>query len=167
MQLQLIIFHYGVLDMASRAQDIVDILLETDGTPNKGWQTPPNIPHVVVEDRDNPLGGFFSNPGTNGTIVVKKDYEDDYEKRASDHENKVWTFDLVIIATTDANLELMIRQVKEVFDRYESAPFATDTNSNTYDWARLLNGKAVEVLSSWAYDAKIQLTNIVSNVVIA
>ena len=153
--------------MASLSQDLVDILLETDGTPNKGWQTPPNIPNVVLEDRDHPLAGYFSNPGTNGTIVVKKQYEDDYEKLASDHENKVWTFDIVIIATTDAALELMIRQAKEVFDRYENAPFATDTNSNTYDWARLKSGSTVEIPSSWTHDAKVQLTNLVSNVVIA
>ena len=153
--------------MASRAQDVVDILLETDGTPNKGWQTPPNIPHVILEDRDNTVGGFFSNPGTNGTIVVKKQYGDEYLELSVGQENQVWTFDLVIIATTDANLELMKAQAKEVFDRYTNAPFATDTNGNTYHWARLISGETVEIHNSWTYDCKVQLVNYVTDKVIA
>ncbi len=146
--------------MASRAQDPVDIL-------RIGWIAPPNIPKVVIEDRNHKLLTYFERPPKDGIIVVKKKYEDDYEDLSPVDENQVWTFKLVIIATTDEKLELLIRQAKEVFDRYYSNPFATETNGNLYDWGRLINGETSEVINSWTYDAWVQLANYVIEKVIA
>ncbi len=153
--------------MASRAQDIVDILLETDGTPNKGWQTDPAIPDVTIEDKDNTVYGFKRNPPINGVIVIKKKYKYEGIKRGPTKENQVWTFKLVIIAHTDAKLDLMIDQAREVFDRYTDAPFATDTNTHTYDYARFMNGETEDQESSWVCDCWVQLALFNASVVIA
>jgi hypothetical protein len=153
--------------MASRGQCVVDILLETDGTPNKGWQTAPNIPRVVVENQDDPVGPYIYNPPDDGVIIVKKHYNFESEKLSPTYENRVWTFKVVIIASTDANLELMITQCREVFDRYTDSPWSTDTNSVTYDYARLIHGDTVEDINSWVFDGWIQLAQLVTSVVIA
>ena len=96
-----------------------------------------------------------------------KQYQYEEEKLCPTYENEVFTFKLVIIATTDANLELMIRQAKEVFDRYTSAPFATDTNSNTYRYARLTRAETEPNPWNFVADAWVQLADFLSSVVIA
>ena len=146
--------------MASKAQDVVDIFKET-------WIAPTNIPLIVLETRDKKPSSYFARVPKDGVIVVKKKYEDDYEDLGGKYENLVWTFKVVIIATTDAKLELMIRQGKEVLDRYSNIPFTTETNENIYSYAGLMNGETVEELNSWTYDAYVQLANFLSEKVIA
>ncbi len=153
-------FHYGVKIMASRGQDVVDIFEAT-------WQTPPNAPDVFLEIKDKTPMSFFKRPPADGVIVVKKSYIDEYERLSFRQENQVWTYKTVIIAKTDAKLELMIRQGKEVLDRYTDVPFATATNGNTYHFARLMNGETRPEISSWVYDGEVQLANFTVDVVIA
>ena len=66
--------------MVTRRQDVIDILAETDGTPNKGWQTPPNIPAFILEDRHNTSGGFINNPPEDGVMLVRQDMRFEREK---------------------------------------------------------------------------------------
>lgn len=154
--------------MASRAQCVVDILLETDGTPNKGWQTPPNIPKVIVEDRDNTIDSFIERPPDDGVIVVKKKYKFDFsEKLSLSRENLVWTFEAVIISPTEDLLEQLLDQGREVFDRYCTAKFATDTNSHTYDYARLVEGEPDTRWNIFAHNVFVQLAQFLAEVTIA
>ena len=143
--------------VVSRAQDIVDILLETDGTPAKGWQTAPNIPFIAVESQAVNINGYRINPppDTDGAVIVEKEYDFDRESYNPTRENLMWTFTIHIFADTDGELETMILQAREVFDRYNNTPFASDGNSNTYTDLLLDNGSTTSNINSWEFVAEL------------
>jgi hypothetical protein len=151
--------------MASRGQDIVDILDKADPS---GWITPPTKPRLILEDSNNTAFGYIRNPPESaGVIVVKKAYSFDVTKLSNTYENQVYTFKICIVSLSDANLELMRLQAMEVFDRYTNAPWSTATNSNTYTMARLITGSTVKDMGSWVCDCTVQLSNLFMSTVIA
>jgi len=153
--------------MASRRQCVIDILGETDGDPNKGWQTDPAVPTMVLESQTNTLHSYIYNCPDNGVIVVKKEYDWDPEKLSPTKENRIWTFNVVLINQSETLLDAMFDQFVEVFDRYTSAPFATDTNSITYSYARVVKGVQDPRLPKFVMDCQIILCEFLSDVVIA
>lgn len=153
--------------MASRKQCIKDILLETDGTPNKGWQTPPDIPNVQLEDRVNTFEVWFKQADRLTTILIKKDIEFDREKLGDDQENRVYTSKIAIITNKADNLQLYFDQACETFNRYNKAPFATDTNSITYNEVTIDKGKEDHRRNRFVMDCIVQLIEEFQDIVIA
>ena len=79
----------------------------------------------------------------------------------------MWNFPCIIICRTSDNLQDVFDQVRETFDRYTDAPFATDTNSNTYTRADIQEGIQDPRLPKFVIEVTVQLSELFSSVVIA
>jgi hypothetical protein len=153
--------------MADRRQCGIDIIQETDGTPNKGWQEAPTQPLCVLESKENPLKAYINDTRTNGVILFRKKLEFKSYKLSETYETRVWTLPIVIMSESEILLDAIFDQLRETINRYTDAPFATDTNGITYSRADLEEGKMDENLYHVAMDCNIILTEQFTSVVIA
>lgn len=124
-----------------RTYDVIDILdLETlvggAGT-EKGWRAPPDKPELFVENRNLTYQSHHCNPEDAGAICVRKGYSYDRERLSLTYENRVWTFEIAIMSVSGVLLQGLLDQAREVFDRYNSSPWATSTlgTGTTYSYA--------------------------------
>lgn len=151
--------------MVNRKDDLIDIWSKDD----IGWITPPAEPLFVIEDSDNVIGAILDEPPTNGIIVIRKDQKFERERLSATYENRVRTFNCVIIMVDDDGLELIFDQAREVFDRYNDAPWLTNAlgTSTTYSYVAIDEGQQDIRLPKNAMDIVCQLAEIVEKIVIA
>lgn len=118
---------------ADKLYDVKDILHKA----TTGWITPPNKPGMIVETRSVTYAGIIHQTVTDGAIFTHMKYDFTREKISLTYENRIWTFDISIIAQSMALLQPMFDQAREVFDRYTSSPWSTATlgTGTTYDYA--------------------------------
>jgi hypothetical protein len=152
--------------MADRRQCGIDIIQETDGTPNKGWQEAPTQPLCVLESKENPLKAYINDTRTNGVILFKKKLGFKSNHHGT-RETRVWTLPIVIMSESEILLAAIFDQLRETINRYTDDPFATDTNGITYTRADLEQGDMDENLYHVAMDAVIILTEQFAEITIA
>lgn len=149
----------------NRKLDIKDILNKA----TTGWITPPNKPTLVMESTVNTRNSELNKTRDDGTIFIRKDYDYTSEKLCATYENRIWTFPCIIIAQNEVSLQGIFDQMREVFDRYTSAPWATGTlgTGTTYNYARVVKGSEDPRLPKYVMDCQIILCEFSQAVVIA
>ena len=115
-----------------RPHDIEDILQKA----TSGWQTPPNKPDIIVEDYTHTEQAFWHGTKDDGVILIHHSWDFDRDKLHPKYETRLWTIPLTIYTVTHDNLGDIFDQVREVFDRYTDAPWATSTygTGTTYSY---------------------------------
>lgn len=111
-----------------RRNDPKDIL-------DSNWQTPPNKPTLILQDKDHTKKAFLdSDPGDDGKILFTR-VKRDKRRYSSEYRHIYYDFYAIISAVSEDSLELIFTQIEEVFDTYEKTP--TAVNSHTYQLARV------------------------------
>jgi hypothetical protein len=148
----------------NRKLDIKDILDKA----TTGWIAPPTKPVLIMESDVNTRKSELTK-SAGGRILILKNYEFTSEKLSPTRENRIWTFPCMIISQSEVLLQGIFDQMREVFDRYTSAPWATGTlgTGTTYSYARLVKGSEDPRLPKYVMDVTVILCEYLSPVVIA
>lgn len=149
----------------NRKLDIQDILDKA----TTGWIIQPSKPTFIMESDVNTRRSELNKSRDNGTIFISKDYEYTSEKLSPTYENRIWTFPCIIISQSEVLLQGIFDQMREVFDRYTSVPWATGTlgTGTTYSYARLEKGDEDPRTKKYVMDVTVILAEFCVPVVIA
>jgi len=151
--------------LVSKKDDIIDILKKT----TTGWQIPPAKPIILKCDKDHTVPAY-AKKGTPSILIKKGDtYGDELQNVEETLENREAIIRLAVIDKNDDNLYLLMQQMKEVYDRYNSAPWSTSSlgTSTTYELVEIISAVEDERLNWFVIDCEIRLLEELVSVVIA
>ena len=128
--------------MVNRKDDLIDIWSKDPSDGTAGWQAPPTEPIFIIEDDDHTLDGYLDEPPTNGIILIQ-DKKFERERHSATYENRVQNINCAIIMVDEDGLEDIFDQAREVFDRYNDAPWSTSAlgTSTTYSYVAIDAGE--------------------------